>query len=74
MRTIWSILIEYPLPSGIKVRKNYVTSNTMQIVSIERHLNRVKGKIIHRVVMPIMDFDEIMEDIDNNIEAQEMLV
>jgi hypothetical protein len=74
MRIIWSILIEYPLPHGAKVRKNYFVSNTVQIASIERNLQRVNGKIVHRAVMPIMDFDDIMEDIYNNIEEQEILV
>jgi len=47
--------------------------DTMQIAALERHLKDVNGKILHRVVMPIMNFDEVMEDIDGEMYRLEML-
>jgi hypothetical protein len=74
MRTIWTILVEYQMPDRTMRRKNYVMSDTMQITALERHLKRVNGKILHRVVMPVMTFDDVMEDIDGEMYCLEMLV
>jgi len=73
MRTIWTILVDYQMPDRTMRRKNYIMSDTMQIASLERHLKGVNGKILHRVVMPIMTFDEVMEDIDGEMYRLEML-
>jgi len=73
MRTIWTILVDYQMPDRTMRRKNYIMSDTMQIASLERHLKSVNGKILHRVVMPIMTFDEVMEDIDGEMYCLEML-
>jgi hypothetical protein len=73
MRTIWTILVDYQMPDRTMRRKNYIMSDTMQIASLERHLKNVNGKILHRVVMPIMTFDEVMEDIDGEMYRLEML-
>jgi hypothetical protein len=73
MRTIWTILVEYQMPDRTMRRKNYLMWDTMQIVALERHLERVNGKIKHRVVMPVMTFDEVMDQIDDEINYLEML-
>jgi len=73
MRTIWTILVEYQMPDRTMRRKNYLMWDTMQIAALERHLKDVNGKILHRVVMPIMNFDEVMEDIDGEMYRLEML-
>jgi len=73
MRTIWTILVEYQMPDRTMRRKNYMMWDTMQIVALERHLKRVNGKILHRVVMPVMTFDEVMDQIDDEINYLETL-
>jgi hypothetical protein len=74
MYTVWNIYVEYETPNlPYKTMRNYLVPSSKEIVELEPYLKQINGKIKYRSAMPIMSSSEIMEEINNDIEASGQL-